>query len=53
MAESSDRELAIFSDARQLPPDQRTAFLTTACGDDPGLRHRVEELLRIADETAT
>ncbi len=53
MADFSDNELVVFSDARQLPPEQRAAFLDTACAGNPDLRRRMEELLEITDETAT
>ena len=49
MTHQSDRELAVFSAARQLPPGGRTAFLDTACAGDSDLRRRVEELLQAGD----
>jgi len=53
MPDTSDRELAIFSDARQLPPERRAAFLDSVCAADANLRGRIEELLRAAGETST
>ncbi len=53
MPDSSDRELVIFSDARQLPSESRAAFLDTACAGNAGLRRRIEELLRAVGETST
>ena len=35
----------LFSEAADLPPGQRTAFLEHACGADPTLRSEVESLL--------
>jgi len=51
MIDPPDRELAVFSAARQLPVPERAAFLDGACAGDPVLRARVEELL-IASEQA-
>jgi hypothetical protein len=45
-----DRELAVFSDARRLPAQERAAFLDKACAGDAALRQRVEELLQASDE---
>lgn len=36
----------IFLEARQLTNAQRAIFLRGACGDDLGLRNKVEALLR-------
>src|SRR5687768_8813327 len=43
------RAEAVFSAALALPPAERAAYLESVCGDDPGLRVRVEALLQ-ADE---
>lgn len=44
-------EQAIFHAARRIEVlEQRRAYLESACGDEPGLRARVEALLRIHDE---
>jgi serine/threonine protein kinase/tetratricopeptide (TPR) repeat protein len=48
MIDPPDREVAVFSAARRLPPDERAAFLDDAC--DAALRKRVEELLRAGEE---
>jgi len=50
MAAPPDRELAIFSAARQLPAAQRSAYLDGACAGDAALRERIEELLRAGEE---
>ncbi|MEQ8763127.1 MAG: serine/threonine-protein kinase [Planctomycetota bacterium] len=36
---------ALFHDARSRPPEERAAFLESACGDDTELRAEVESLL--------
>src|SRR5690242_11506698 len=47
-------EQVIFHAARRIAaPEQRQAYLESACGDEPGLRARVEALLRIHDEEQT
>lgn len=38
-------ELSLFSHAIELPADQRKAFLDQACGDDTGMRKRIESLI--------
>jgi len=48
--ESFEKELAIFSEARRLPQEQRAAFLDSACVGNPDLRRRMEELLHAADQ---
>jgi hypothetical protein len=46
------RELdRIFVAALQLAPEQRAAFVASACGADPGLRSEVLSLLIAADES--
>ena len=49
MKGDSDRELAIFTEALRVPPQERNAFLTRKCGADEKLRHRLEALLRAHD----
>src|SRR4051812_43747884 len=39
----------LFDAATELPPDQRTAYLASACGDDAKLRAEVEGLLSAHD----
>jgi serine/threonine protein kinase len=46
MIDPRDREVAVFSAARRLPPGQRAAYLDQACAGDAALRQHVEELLR-------
>ena len=41
----------IFSDARQLPLEQRAVFVARACGGDDGLRAEVHSLLVADDES--
>src|SRR6185436_16032402 len=45
----TDRNLIYFA-ARGLPPGNRAAYLTTACGGDHELRVRLEQMLAVADE---
>jgi serine/threonine protein kinase len=51
VSESLDRLESLFAAALQKPPAGRAAYLDQACADDPGLRQRVEALLR-AQEAA-
>ena len=46
MKDESDREIAIFSEALKLPPQEREAFLQRCCAGDHDLRSKVEALLR-------
>ena len=39
----------LFAQALERPPDERTAFLRHACGDDPALYHEITALLESAD----
>jgi eukaryotic-like serine/threonine-protein kinase len=39
---------AIFSEALELPDDERADFLDVRCASDPGIRAAVDELLRLA-----
>ncbi len=50
MPEFPDPELAIFSEARRLPVDQRAAYLDQACAGDAVLRQRVEDLLQAGEK---
>ena len=43
---SEKNEMDLFTEAVQLPVEQRPAFLATACGGDAELRANVEALLR-------
>ena len=46
MNDSPEREVAIFTEALQLPTEERAAYLTRACGADQEMRQRVEKLLK-------
>src|SRR5258707_337237 len=46
MNESDKSEVDIFTQAVQLPAEQRSAFLVSACGGDAELRANVEALLK-------
>jgi len=50
MIDPPDREVAVFSAARRLPPHARAAYLDEACAGDAALRRRVEELIRASEE---
>lgn len=50
MIDPPDREIAIFSAARLLPPRERAAYLDAACAGEGLLRQRVEELLQAGEE---
>src|SRR5438105_8400292 len=50
MSNPVDREVAVFSEARQLPAGARAAYLDQACAGDAALRQRVEELLHAGEE---
>jgi hypothetical protein len=46
MKDESDREIAIFSEALKLLPQEREAFLQRCCAGDHDLRSKIEALLR-------
>jgi len=46
MKGDSEREVAIFTEALKIPPQEREAFLERRCDGDEHLRHKVEALLR-------
>src|ERR1035441_10071058 len=50
MTNPPDREVVVFDIARQLPAQERAAYLDEACAGDSAIRERVEELLRASDE---
>jgi eukaryotic-like serine/threonine-protein kinase len=50
MNDSSDRDVAIFTEALQLPASERAAYLERACGGEGELRRRVEALLEGHDQ---
>ena len=45
----SDREVAIFTQALKVAPQDRDAFLDHACGENENLREKVEALLKAHD----
>jgi serine/threonine protein kinase len=49
MAPNSDSAFEIFTEAIQLPSDERIAFLDRACAGDTDLRRTIEALLRSND----
>ena len=51
MSDFSDRDVIAFTEALQLPPGDRAAYLDRECAGDVALRRRVENLLR-AHESA-
>jgi len=48
-----NREVALFSAALELDVNQRGPYLDKNCSDDPALRQRLEELLRVHDDAIT
>jgi serine/threonine protein kinase len=50
MKDPFERELAVFSTARRLPPAERVPYLDQTCTGDLTLRQRVEELLRAGED---
>jgi eukaryotic-like serine/threonine-protein kinase len=44
-------EKTIFAAARQLPPEDRAAYLDEACGDSGQLRCRIEALLNASEQS--
>jgi non-specific serine/threonine protein kinase/serine/threonine-protein kinase len=51
MPDRGEHVAGLFEAAVSLDPEQRSAFLDRACGDDGSLKHEVEQLLR-ADAAA-
>jgi hypothetical protein len=49
MKGDSDREVAIFTQALKVRPQERDALLERLCGGDENLHRRVEALLRAHD----
>jgi serine/threonine protein kinase len=49
MTGNRKRDVEVFTEAIQLPNEERIAFLDRACADDVDLRHRIEKLLRSND----
>jgi len=50
---TSEREAAIFSAARRLPPKERALYLDGACASDASLRRQIEELLEANESAGT
>jgi len=50
MKELFEREVAIFSAARRLPAEERSAYLDQACAGDAAVRQCVEELIQASEE---
>ena len=46
MKSDPEREVAIFTEALNLPPEDRNEFLERKCGGDKELRRRLDGLLR-------
>jgi hypothetical protein len=51
MPDPGEHVAALFEAAQSLDPEQRSAFLDRACGDNGSLRQEVDELLQ-ADAAA-
>ena len=49
MKSDSDREIAIFTRALKVPPQERDAFLQQSCAGDDELRRKVDALLNAHD----
>src|SRR6185436_4464196 len=47
------RDFELFTEALQLPMEERSAFLDRACADDRTLRQKVESLLKTIDRAGT
>ena len=50
MASNRHQDVELFTEARQLSPAERIAFLDRACAEDVELRRRIEALLRSNDQ---
>ncbi|MEJ0091731.1 MAG: serine/threonine-protein kinase [Limisphaerales bacterium] len=51
MTTNSGRDIEIFTEAIQIPVEERTAFLDQACAGDGRLRQKIEALLRSNERT--
>jgi len=49
MNDEAGRELALFTEAVKVQPENRVAFLEKACDGDENLRRKVEALLKAHD----
>jgi hypothetical protein len=52
MDSENSKELIIFTEALQLPHDERRDFLDQACVGDPNLRREVEALIAAHESAA-
>jgi len=50
MSQPSEREIAVFNAALELPAAERAAYLDQVCAGDAALRQRVEELLQAGEK---
>ena len=46
MSGKSGRDIEVFTEAVQLPIEERIAFLDRACAEDENLRQKIEALLK-------
>jgi len=53
MTGKSGREIELFTEAVQLPIEERVAFLDRACAGDKALRHKIEAWLKSNDRIGT
>ena len=47
---SPDADIAVFTEALRLPPEERDRYLSEACKGDPEFRLRVEALLQAYEQ---
>ncbi len=45
----SDREVSIFAEALEVPPQERNGFLEEMCNGDEALIHKIKDLLNAYD----
>ena len=45
-----ERDIAVFTEALRLPPEERDRYLSEACAGDVELRRRVEALLKAYEQ---
>ena len=53
MMGNSGRDIEVFTEAVQLPIEERAAFLDRACAGDEDLRHKIEALLKSNDRVGS
>lgn len=51
MPQPSEHEIEVFNTALELPAGKRAAYLDRECVGDAALRQRVEELLKVNEES--